>query len=97
MKPLSELLFTNNRIYLSTSSATGLWEAAVRNSVQKKCVNFVCGAFSKKWHDITTMSGLEADMISVDSISVKDTSDSKYKRIRRLNTQPYYLLEDTAP
>jgi len=66
MKPLSELLFTTNRIYLSTSSATGLWEAAVRNSVKKKCVNFVCGAFSKKWHDITKMSGLEADMISVD-------------------------------
>ena len=40
---------------------------------------------------------LPADMIAVDSISVKDTSDSKYKRIRRLNTQPYYLLEDTAP
>ena len=40
---------------------------------------------------------LPADMIAVDSIAVKDTSDSKYKRIRRLNTQPYYLLEDTAP
>ena len=37
MKPLSELLFTTNRIYLSTSSATGLWEAAVRNSVKKMC------------------------------------------------------------
>ena len=34
MKPLSKLLFTTNRIYLSTSSATGLWEAAVRNSVK---------------------------------------------------------------
>jgi len=66
IKPLGELLFTKNRIYLSTSSATGLWEAAVRNSVQKKCANFVCGAFSKKWYDVTKMSGLEADMISVD-------------------------------
>ena len=40
---------------------------------------------------------LHSDMIAVDSIAVKDTSDSKYKRIRRINTQPYYLLEDTAP
>ena len=38
-----------------------------------------------------------ADMIALEHVSIKDTSDSKYKRIRRLNTQPYYLLEDAAP
>ena len=37
------------------------------------------------------------DMIAVENISVKDTSDSKYKRIRRLSSQPSYLIEDTSP
>tara|TARA_Y100001951_G_C11133735_1_gene179659 strand:+ start:63 stop:353 length:291 start_codon:yes stop_codon:yes gene_type:complete len=37
------------------------------------------------------------DMIAVENISIKDTSDSKYKRIRRLSNQPSYLIEDTSP
>jgi len=36
------------------------------------------------------------DMIAIESISVKDTSDQKYKKIRRLNTQPL-TSEDTDP
>ena len=39
---------------------------------------------------------LPADMISLLSISVKDTSDDKYKRIRRLTVQPI-TSEDTDP
>ena len=37
------------------------------------------------------------DMIELKHISVKDTSDNKYKKIRRLTTQPHYLAEDTSP
>ena len=40
---------------------------------------------------------LPSDLVSLVNISVKDTSDSKYKKIRRLTTQPHYLAEDTAP
>ena len=36
------------------------------------------------------------DMVAIDSVSVKDTSDDKYKKIRRLNTQPP-TTEDTDP
>ena len=36
------------------------------------------------------------DYIAIKSISVKDTGDSKYKRIKRLNTQPT-MSEDTDP
>jgi len=36
------------------------------------------------------------DMIGLKSISVKDTSDQKYKKIRRLNTKPI-TTEDTDP
>ena len=38
-----------------------------------------------------------ADMIALESISIKDTSDSKYKKIRRLTSQPGYMVEDTSP
>ena len=63
---LSKILFTTNQIYLCTCSATGLWEAAVRNTVLKRCANFSCGAFSRRWHDVTIMSGIKADLIEVE-------------------------------
>ena len=37
------------------------------------------------------------DMIALKNISIKDTSDGKYKKIRRLTSQPHYLIEDTSP
>jgi len=40
---------------------------------------------------------LPGDMISLNNVSIKDTSDNKYKKIRRLTHQPEYLIEDTAP
>ena len=36
------------------------------------------------------------DMIKLRSISVKDTSDDKYKRIRRLVSEPA-VIEDVSP
>jgi len=39
---------------------------------------------------------LPQDMIALNNISVKDTSDKKYKRIRRLTVQPI-TSEDTDP
>ena len=39
---------------------------------------------------------LPADMISLLSISVKDTTDKKYKRIRRISND-VILKEDTEP
>ena len=39
---------------------------------------------------------LPADMIALKSISIKDTTDSKYKRIRRLTYSPV-VSEDTDP
>ena len=39
---------------------------------------------------------LPNDVISVKSISVKDTNDNKYKRIRRLSSESI-VREDTSP
>ena len=38
-----------------------------------------------------------ADMIALENISIKDTAEDKYKKIRRLNKQPHYLIEDISP
>tara|TARA_R110002049_G_C9095977_1_gene556637 strand:- start:156 stop:446 length:291 start_codon:yes stop_codon:yes gene_type:complete len=40
---------------------------------------------------------LPSDLVSLENISVLDTSDSRYKKIRRLSAQPHYLVEDTSP
>ena len=40
---------------------------------------------------------MPADMIALESISIKDTSDSKYKKIKRIISQPGYMVEDTSP
>ncbi|MEA1924645.1 MAG: alanine--glyoxylate aminotransferase family protein [Candidatus Altiarchaeota archaeon] len=62
---LKKLMFTEERVYISTSSSTGLMEAAIRNCVKNKCLNVGNGAFSCKWHDITKANGKEADMLSL--------------------------------
>lgn len=58
---LQRMLGTSDPVFLSTSSAFGVMEGAVRNLVQKRCANFGNGAFSGKWHDVTRRCGLEAD------------------------------------
>ncbi len=63
---LQQLLNTENPLFLSTSSAFGVMEGAVRNLVQKRCACFANGAFSKKWHEVTLRCGIEADIFSVD-------------------------------
>ena len=38
-----------------------------------------------------------ADMIALEHVSIKDTSDGRYKKIKRIISPPHYLLEDTSP
>lgn len=63
---LKRLMFTNNNIFISTSSSTGLMEAAVRNCVKRRCLNIVNGAFGERWHEITVSNGKEADVLQFD-------------------------------
>ena len=62
---LKQLLNTDDRVFLATSSAFGVMEGAVRNLVKGRCVNFCNGAFSDKWHDVTVRCGKEADAVKV--------------------------------
>jgi aspartate aminotransferase-like enzyme len=65
---LKKILFTDQHVFLSTSSASGIWEASIRN-----CVGFddvvlctCCGAFSDKWANVATSCGRNVEELKVD-------------------------------
>src|SRR5437870_9115465 len=62
---LQQLLSTKQLVYLSTSSAWGVMEGAIRNLVSKKVLNCMCGAFSDKWLDVSNRCGKEAEALQV--------------------------------
>jgi len=62
---LQNLLATRQLVYLSTSSAWGVMEGAVRNLVSRKVLNCMCGAFSDKWFDVSKRCGKEAEPLQV--------------------------------
>jgi aspartate aminotransferase-like enzyme len=57
---LQGLFYTQDPVYLSTSSAWGVMEGAIRNVVQKKVLNCMNGAFSDKWYDVALRCGKAA-------------------------------------
>ena len=63
---LQQLLYTKQLVYISTSSAWGVMEGAVRNLVQKKVLNCMCGAFSDKWFDVSKRCGKQAEALQVE-------------------------------
>src|SRR5436853_2366189 len=63
---LQKLLSTEQLVYLSTSSAWGVMEGAIRNLVSKKVLNCMCGAFSDKWFDVSKKCGKEAEALQVE-------------------------------
>ena len=63
---LQELFNTKDPVFLSTSSAWGVMEGAVRNLCAKKTLCCMCGAFSDKWLDVARRCGKEADGLEVE-------------------------------
>jgi len=62
---LKKLLYTDKPVLLFSSSSTGAMEAAVTNGVKKRCLNFVNGAFSDRWHQITKKNGVPCDKVEI--------------------------------
>jgi aspartate aminotransferase-like enzyme len=62
---LQKILFTQNRVLISTSSGTGLMEGAIRNTVKEKVLVCVCGAFGKKWAQIATACGKNVTILKI--------------------------------
>jgi aspartate aminotransferase-like enzyme len=64
---LQELFGTTQPVFLSTSSAWGVMEGAIRNLVGTgKVLNCMCGAFSDKWFDVSKKCGREAEALQVE-------------------------------
>lgn len=72
---LQKLFGTQDPVYLSTSSAWGVMEGAVRNVVQKKVLNVCSGAFSDKWFDVSRRSGKAAEALSYEWGAPVDPED----------------------
>ena len=62
---LQKLLYTEQRVYLFAASSTGVMEGAIRQASNKKILSTVCGAFSKRWHEITQQNGVACEKLEV--------------------------------
>src|SRR3954462_10809677 len=63
---LQTLFGTKQPVFLSTSSAWGVMEAAIRNTVDRGVLCCMCGAFSDKWLDVASRCGKNAEPLQVD-------------------------------
>ncbi len=63
---LQRLLYTKQRVYLYASSSSGAMEGSVRQASTKRILNTVCGAFSKRWHQMTADNGVPCDKLEVE-------------------------------
>ena len=64
---LQKMLFTSNQIILSTSSSSGLMEAATRNCINKKPVlNVLNGAFAERWKKMAIANGKQSESLEID-------------------------------
>lgn len=62
---LEQVFLTSRPVFISTSSATGLMEAAVRNAGRTRILSLVNGAFSQRFADIGRACGFEVDEIAI--------------------------------
>ncbi len=61
---LQQLFYTADPVFLSTSSAWGIMEAALRNLTRKKVLCCMNGAFSDKWLEVAQRLGKPAQGLS---------------------------------
>ena len=62
---LQAVFRTTRPVYTSTSSATGLMEAGVRNAVRERVLCCINGSFSERFHKAAVNSGIPADKLEV--------------------------------
>ncbi|HEX8695440.1 MAG TPA: alanine--glyoxylate aminotransferase family protein [Longimicrobium sp.] len=64
--PVLRAVFRTARpVWVSSSSATGLMEASVRNGVRRRALSLVDGAFSKRYRDLVSGCGREVETYDV--------------------------------
>ncbi len=82
---LRKVFYTSSRVYVSTSSGTGLWEGASRNCIRDdaKVLHLVNGAFSERWADVSERNGKQVDSIVMDwgkSVKVEQLEEQLKKQ-----------------
>lgn len=63
---IQKLFNTNHHCIVFTSSGTGVMEGAVRCLAEKRILHGICGAFGKRWYEISLANGKEADHVTVE-------------------------------
>ncbi|MCU0520596.1 MAG: alanine--glyoxylate aminotransferase family protein [Anaerolineae bacterium] len=62
---LQKLLYTEQPVFIFASSGTGVMEGALRQTVLKRALVTVCGAFSERWYEIAVANGVPTDRLDV--------------------------------
>lgn len=65
---LKQILLSDQHVYISTSSGSGLQEAAMRNGVRpgKKVLNMVAGAFGDRWQKVAAANGCDSVRVDIE-------------------------------
>lgn len=65
---LQQSFFTQNPVYVYTSSGTGIWESASRCAVRddRRILHLTCGAFSERWAEVSEWNGKQVDVLAVE-------------------------------
>ncbi len=58
---MRKLMYTKNEILLSSSSACGLMEGAIRSCTQKRAAVFTCGVFGNQWYQMARTNNIPCD------------------------------------
>ena len=66
VEKLQKLFNTNHYVMVITSSGTGVMEGTVRNLANRTVLHGACGAFGKRWYQISQVNGKEADLVWAD-------------------------------
>lgn len=88
---LRKLFFTENEILLSSSSGSGLMEAAVRCCTKERAAIFSIGSFGDRWHEMAVSNGINADLFKSELGSI--TSPEMVDQV--LSTGKYDLVTIT--
>ena len=78
---LRRLFRTERPVYVSSSSATGLMEAGVRNGVRRRALSLVNGAFSGRFRDLVTDCGRDVSTYEVEWGEAHDPNEVE-RRLR---------------
>lgn len=90
-KNLKNLFYTKNEILLSTSSGSGLMEAAIRCCTKKRAAVFSIGSFGDRWYEMAISNGVEADLFKSELGDISNLSEIKMA----LSSNKYDLITIT--